>query len=324
MKNTMKASEGVSLEDAQEGTLLGLWRRCPDGYRWRSDYKAAGKGGGLGPWLMPTSSEHQDYPMLRSKSLLADFLRIGSADTPADILKFAGRYGMLGIPQPVVAPDRSIGFAETLSDWSAEVRELRHLAETLSAVEVLRNEQHEGYDKVNVAEHLLKTRLVQAGDGNVVYHIVAQRSAHREVFVATLQLCEVCGNDQHDEHHWWRRISVDIGGAGRTSSETRWTRAKLLNVAQTILATLINERLRGHVNVVMLENGDGALIRHAPDSLLAVLYLQLALRASGNEGPEAQCVHCRMPFFRSRRNKRYCTKQCRENAGYHRRKDRSE
>lgn len=322
MNNPVKDSGGVSLSEAQEGTLFGLWRRCPDGYRWRSDYKAAGKSGGLGPWLMPTSSEHQDYPMLRSKNLLADFIRLGSTNTPDDILRFAGRYGMLGFPQPVVAPDRTFGLGEALADWSAEVSQLRHLAETLSAVEVLRNEQHEGLEKVNSAMRLLRERLVPAKDGAVLYHIAAQRSAtHQKALGFVLGRCTVCGNEQEGEQHTSQRFSIGQEVGEGTPLQVRWSGTELTEIAHTFLTKRLTERLRGHVDLVLIEDGDGALLRHAPDTLLAALDLQFALRVAGIGARERPCEHCRKPFFLKRRDQRFCDKQCRENAGYHRRRN---
>ncbi len=68
-------------------------------------------------------------------------------------------------------------------------------------------------------------------------------------------------------------------------------------------------------------NGESAMVRHVPDSLLATLYLQLALRIAGTGLSERECEHCRKPFFPQRRDKRFCNKKCRELAGYHRRKN---
>ena len=98
------------------------------------------------------------------------------------------------------------------------------------------------------------------------------------------------------------------------------TRDELARLGRASLAHLISKKLSSHVDIVLMDETRGTSVRHAPDSLLAAGYLQLAFRMAGRGPREKECAHCREPFPPGRSDQRFCTKQCRELAGYYRRK----
>ena len=86
---------------------------------------------------------------------------------------------------------------------------------------------------------------------------------------------------------------------------------------------VVNEHLRGHVNAHILPFR-ASILRFAPNSLLAAIYLRFALEVSGGRGRMRECLGCGMEFPPSRRDQDYCGKNCRERAYYRRRTGRPE
>ena len=86
----------------------------------------------------------------------------------------------------------------------------------------------------------------------------------------------------------------------------------------------VNERLRGHVNPILLppDVAEGYRIIFRPDSLLAALYVLLALEiAAATESTDASpkvCAYCGEVFTPTRRDQRYCKPSHRSAAHYHR------
>jgi hypothetical protein len=133
--------------------------------------------------------------------------------------------------------------------------------------------------------------------------------------------CPHCGTQREAEEHFYKR--VPLHGVGQSHALVAGTDLKadeLIRLARVALANLVSEYLRDEVNVVLFDDGEEALLRHVPKSLSSVIYLQLALRSAGVSSPERPCEHCRVPFFAARRDQRFCRKECRELAGYYRRR----
>ncbi len=86
----------------------------------------------------------------------------------------------------------------------------------------------------------------------------------------------------------------------------------------------VNKRMRGHVNPVVLppDVDEGYRIVFRPDSLLAALYVLLALEiAAASERSDASpkvCAYCGDVFTPSRRDQKYCKPSHRSAAHYHR------
>ena len=93
-----------------------------------------------------------------------------------------------------------------------------------------------------------------------------------------------------------------------------------LGPARAYLTQEVNRRLRGHVHLTLGSFQDSP-IRFFPDSLLAAIYLRFALELAGRSARERECEFCHVPFPVGRRDQRFCSKSCRENAGYHRRRE---
>ena len=322
MKKTVNQEVNeVPLLEAEEGTFVGLWRRCPDGYVWRSDLKPiSGKSAG-GPWLIAVSDRRTDYALLRRTSALSDFVKLAKEGTQEAITKFAEQYGQLDLGQPVTAADGRMQWADPLGGWLHGINTLRHLWETWSAVEVLEHEQSYGQSAVGRMEQLLLDRVSLAEDAILYHAVVTRLPFDTDLFGASLGPCTLCGEEQDAVEHVWRRVPrPDTNRPGRPRHD-RIARGEAITFARVALAHLISRHLRGRIHLTLLDDGEGAMVRHVPDSLLATLYLQLALRIAGTGLSERVCEHCREPFFPKRRDQRFCSKKCRELAGYHRRRN---
>lgn len=81
----------------------------------------------------------------------------------------------------------------------------------------------------------------------------------------------------------------------------------------------VNTRLYGHVHIGVLPFRD-SIIRHQFQDLLTAIYLLFAFELAGTQGTEKECQRCGKLFLQGRRDQRFCGKNCRELAGYHRRK----
>jgi len=86
----------------------------------------------------------------------------------------------------------------------------------------------------------------------------------------------------------------------------------------------VNKRMRGHVNPLLLppDVDEGYRIIFRPDSLLAALYVLLALEiAAATESTDVSpkvCAYCGEVFTPTRRDQKYCKPSHRSAAHYHR------
>ena len=322
MKDTVKASgDGVPVDEAQQGVFLGLWHRCRDGYAWREDLTPADKKAERGPWLVAASTRSQDYAVLRRKGLLRDLISLATKPTREAITKFAGLYGHLSLSQLLLTPKGIFKRGEALDLWLRELHELAHLSESWSAIDVVEHDQQHGLTSVTAMQRLLRERSYITQNGATVYHAVVRRSEiDLERFGPSLGSCTRCGQQQVEERHTWRLVSPPARASSPGAPVRDLTKDELVRLGRATLAHLISRKLRSHVDVALLEDTGGATVRHAPDSLLAAGYLQLAFRIAGRGPREKECAHCHEPFLSGRRDQQYCTKKCRELAGYYRRK----
>jgi hypothetical protein len=88
--------------------------------------------------------------------------------------------------------------------------------------------------------------------------------------------------------------------------------------ARYYLHRRVNAQLRGTINAAVLPYLQGA-IRFFPDSLVTAAYLRFAQDLAGRLGAQRECEYCRLPFQPTRRDRRFCRKNCQEAFAYHRR-----
>jgi len=321
MKYPMKNPEaGLPLTEAQEGMLAGLWYRLLDGFVWRDDLMPASTRYS-GPWLVRAGDTREQYPVLKRKNLLQDFARLAEDPSRDGIRRFAGRYGWLGLEQPVVSSPAGgpLQWAEPLSLWRQELLAIRDLWETWGALRTLEHKESEGPTACRAARRRLEERIQWGQDGSIIYRatVTCPESIR---FPAGGGKCPECGDSLATHVHFRRVIAFPRGYARGREATRSFDPDDPLGPARAYLTQEVNRRLRGHVHLTLGSFQDSP-IRFFPDSLLAAIYLRFALELAGRSARERECEFCHMPFPVGRRDQRFCSKSCRENAGYHRRRE---
>jgi hypothetical protein len=309
----------ISLADTESGIMAGLWHRPTAGFEWLDDLRPLVERGSvqvLDPpdrswWLVPKSNEARFYPVLHRPRLLGDFHRLSMDPSRPAILRFANTYGSLGPGELLVRrSERSAGpvrftfggdesaFGEAFSTWRTETFAFRNLWETWQAVRTVFDRDVEPQPRVDAANRAIREQIEWPVGGPIVYHNPV------DVPGARFRGFKVIADPADAEAYADITGNLPIGD--------------LAAVARFHVHKELNERLHGHINPYLLPFLAGKL-RFFPDTLLAAIYLRFAFEVSEGIGRTRVCEGCAHPFVPSRRDQRYCGKNCRERAGYRRR-----
>jgi hypothetical protein len=239
--------------------------------------------------LVPRSAAISEYRPLKSNTgLFREFVAL--EQTPEGVLKFANRYGELGIPKQMdVSNKPEAQYGELFSDWCKQIRAMQYPAAN--------------WDRFRAGnlEQIAKALPVDTG------HSTPQ--IEQLIYLLPSDL----GNDPTARHY--NSDSAD--------------RSRPVSIAGRILsaiATQVNRRLQdAEVSPKLLyDRRIGKLIMHVvPDKLLGALWLQFARTIDG-EKEHRSCPGCDRWFEVSpgqgRSDKEYCSGACRARA-YRERKE---
>ena len=296
--------------------MAGRWWVPEDGFVWDDHLREAmtSTPQEVGPWLRMKRSDEQAivrrYPVLNRPQLLAHFWHVAEDPSMDRIRRFANRWGWLG-RDTAVAPENggTVQNAEALSIWWDELLKFRSLYEMWKAVRVIDQSDVNGITRVKDAWFLLKDRIVWHQDKTTV--------AYR----AKIQFS---GAAFTTPEGWMPNFSTHevFAMAGTTEGDSllaRWETNDVLEPARYYVHKKVNGKLKGKVNLAVLPFLKGRM-RFFPENLLAAIYVYFARELAGARSLERECEFCHQPFAPGRRDQRFCHKNCRELAGYHRRK----
>lgn len=322
-------SEFSHLAEFEDGLLFGVWHRPVGGFVWADDLQIADGGGDPGPWLVAQGEDYERYPILREKTLLDEFKTLAKRlvaigyDLDAKrrsqkhVLRFANRFGALGVNRTLESrssPQDTVP-GESISTWIAATSEVATYMQLLELVEL------------RLSKRLTPFVEWRPRQNTVIIKIASTNGTPRP------DLTEQIGVSEDQQYSWKGPLEPHAFSAVRVLAgpehgppglfET-FTQRDPIEPMRKFLQFRVNEALLGHVSRLLLdEPGGTAHIRYMPDRLIDVIYSQLQNRMAGSRAKETECENPYCPtkvFLRSRRDQRFCNKNCREQARYHRRK----
>ena len=229
-------------------------------------------------WLWARPDGWTPYPVLRRRSLADEFESLGRKPTPTPVRATADRLGWLTGPQLFWArvparpgdPSRVLE-GEPVAMWAKEARAFRDLRETWRATEALRQARAEGLLE-SPETRLLHAKLTLIGDA-LRYRPSAAPGM---------------GSD----------VDADILVPLLDDARRELRRGGLVVMGRFIVAHEINERLRGHVNPVLMPFSGGPQTWGVdrvfePDTVLTAIYWQFAaeVTASARNPLRRQCAN---------------------------------
>lgn len=298
-KPTQKSSSYgriFSFEDAVRGNVY-FQRVVPaQGMQWRDDLipsiwgedaEPNSRDNTRPPYLVKNKSQFSRACLpFKDIDLLRKFLRLTQSPTREAIKKFASRYGFLGHPvtlrDPAIDTTKlltNILSGESLNFWQEEVHRLAALWN--------RWEMVTGQDKYALSQYVKWTD----NDGCIDLEINDGTTIH------TISV---------------RQSDIDIGGEIKDGTYSKIRVGDVVTAMRVCIEQQINERLRGHVHLVVFHFIDTNL-HMAPDCLLSGLYLLFAFEIVGerlNKNPHKACRGCDNHFAPTRPNQLYCNKNC--------------
>jgi hypothetical protein len=314
MKKSMSPAAPMSFERTERGLMAGMQDVAVEGYEWRRDVRPLLEDGlpvldkepsYTGSWLVRKGARasaaifDRQYPLLRAPALLRAWDELTKDPADGEIVRFADRYGLLGIEHALIVRGESqydfplVG--EPAGEWHNAVLAFRHLRELWAAVATLRDADSNSNQAVARSAALIEERMTPAPGRGFLYRA----------------RCEVAGAQTERS----RVLTTPDGGWPKlVGHESLGERA---NAAAYLVHLQISENLVGKVDAVVLPYR-GSVLRFLPNSLLGALWLLFALEVSGEAARQIPCRHCSAPFAPRRRDQRYCSKRCKDNAGYHR------
>ncbi len=317
--------------------LVGEWYVPTHGFQWRSDIRLiqppaprpeelryarpyTWRERESDPWLYRVSDETERYPILRRRGLLSSFEKLAWSPTRGRIKGFANNYGWLGRPAIVQvgrgrSPDVSV--AEPLSLWLWELGNLRDLVKLRDAVVVLQVREGHDRNERHAAQQLLAGRISwSSSQRSVSYESALQEEPPQDTDALSVQLYQALRRRRRKQG---TLVASLDGGEREQLAFNQLKPGNDLSAAELVLREAVNERLTGNVNVAVTPQGE---VRFWPQDLLTAVYLLFAVHLSGARPVEKACKNPRCPsdrpFYVTRRDKQYCSKNCREQARYHR------
>jgi hypothetical protein len=310
MSNTPKS---IPFTEQETGVLAGLWWVPESGFKWVNDLHSflEPEGESAGPWLVTASPQEQTwirrYPVLKRPKLLDAFFDLSQGPSPDAILQFANRWGCLGEEDSMAGATGRLVSAEPLGRWISELLHFRHLYETWQAIVVRDVEHAYPNDEVRRAGRLLADRIHWSAD------------ASRVVYEADVEFPPGSLPFAHMPRHQTHELIAGLGIRNTEHLLANWRPRDAVEPARYYVHKKVNDRLAGNVNLAVLPLLDGRM-RFFPKNLLAAVYVHFAFRLAGAGPQQRECEFCRQLFPVRRRDQRFCGKNCREAAGYHRRK----
>lgn len=323
--------DSISASDMEDGMFSGLLWRPENGFVWRDGMEVTSlnddpdprrtAASDPGPWLVTQAGGAFRYSVMRRSSVLDELVRLGRAPTAERIMQVAKKFGPL-TKQEVLAP---VGGGEvcsgvSLATWQRETQSLAALWELWLAVQ----REDAGFIGRFIRWDEPKVAVMEQGS------IKMQRD--QQVWVSLIE----CGLEPRPFVRSWlsQRDGGEFSTVARPSQRLasvihdpqdlmrHWRRGDLIGPMNYYVHKRVNDALRGNVHMVV-QPFLGSRIRYMPATLLAAAYVQFALRLNGGRRAERNCEYsdCLVKRFRPRRsNHTYCSKACKELAGYHRRK----
>ena len=300
--------------------LAGLWWVPESGFKWVNDLhhppnfrlplEERGESRG-GPWLVTAAPQEQTwirrYPVLKRSKLLGDFYSLSLSPSPDAILKFANRWGWLGEQDAMFRPTGRVVGAEPLHKWVKALLEFRHPYEAWQAVETIDFEHAQSADQVGRARRLLASRVSWTEDLQGVRYNAEITFSPDSLPFAYMPL---------SARSEWIEPPRRPGEDGLLA---RWRPKDTVEPARYYVYKTVNAFMEGKVNLAVLPFLDRQM-HFFPRNLLAAVYVHFAFSLVGAGPQQRTCEFCREPFPMRRRDQRFCGKNCREAAGYHRRK----
>ena len=183
---------------------------------------------------------------------------------------------------------------ELVSYWQEEAARFRDLRETWRR---LRDLTEGGPQRQHDAHAYLVERIYWSPNGHVRYRSEVKTRSGGFSF-----------------GHWIASANdIEVG-----ELKGRFGQGDLAGPARVHVHRVINKQLREHVSPVVPAFLEHPVMRNFPDSLLSAIYFRFALDLVSPDSRESICDYCHQPYAQGRRDKVFCSKQCKENARYHR------
>lgn len=318
MQEAVEDSSHFKPTEIQEGLLAAVWQRPVGGFSWRRDVFAEGDKRQHGPWLVAREPvQWERYPILRRQRVLLDeFTALGSNATERRILRFANKYGPLGPGEMLKAkrghPDTVLR-GESIEMWrwhSSAVLTWRELIDRAERGEAARLSPFVVWQR----EPLGVGIRVAALDGRPtpklaqMIHVSAAYSSMAPVIPSSafVDYGMLISEERDPEQILPMLHAGDV-----------------IEPIRMYVTMRVNQMLSGHIERTILYPDRS--IRYFPDSLQAAIYVRLQDYLTGSDLAESICAYPDCPridgrFTPSRRDQRYCSTECRQNAAYHRKK----
>lgn len=267
-------------------------------------------------WLVESpsassASSYRNQPLFDTPDL---HRRFAALRTPKDILRFANKYGWLGVKQewiktPISSGGWGIGskVTERLSTWQAHIRTMDVLIKLWDLVES---------EQANELQRFVRwTREPLCVGIDIGYTLDESRKlvAFKEI----------------RQHH--PDVSVIRFGGWIAQQESlrerklldHWGFNNFIEPVRYFILRHVVEQLSGHINPSIDTNGLG--IYFSPDILLTGLYTSFGVELSGLDKPRIVCQRpgCGKYFMQEHRRQRFCSTRCQKLNWHYRQKGKS-
>jgi len=200
--------------------------------------------------------------------------------------------------------------ADSAETWVNALCTFRHLFELWTAINVLEHKTSYSPDRCRREEALLRRRIGLPEPGGIQYGVQ---------LLLPEELQSILPPRGRWDHRWDAVAAAETGAWRHPVPEERVRQA-----ARHVLADQINRALDGRLGLLLSARRHGG-VRFVPKGWLSAALYLLALEAAGRSGTQRPCDNPRCQrdpvFLPTRRDQRYCSKQCREIHAYHRRQD---
>ena len=269
----------------------------------------ASKGDEAAQWLIPNGNRWKRYPIGPKRAVAADFERLARIPTESAIAAFAGRWGWLDKPVPLVPAgggdpvvfgpaDAGPLFGERLGYWKYELLAFADRLEVLRAIEVTKYLDPSETIDTSDAGHLLRRHVKWTTSGGVRYLALP--------------------GTEYQSGKWilWPPGDRPQDLVGR------FTQGDVVAPARFQVLREINDILRKHVHPAVPAFLEEPVVRLFPETLLGAIYFRFALDEVGVDARSRPCDGCPNVFTQTHRKRRFCSDGCRQRYNYHQRRAR--
>jgi hypothetical protein len=205
--------------------------------------------------------------------------------------------------------------AESLEEWWELIRGIGHLWDTWEAVWALNHVDQVTERRAHDSRKLLTDRLRWSPDGNVHYDArvavpieIGDIYSEAELTLEQIEKharCHRCGGDARTHEH--------VAGIVAVGHETDPpSPGAYENAARRYVIEQVHKGLEGQLDLVATALG----VRVMPVTLGGAIYLRFLEQTTGRAFEQRPCVECGGLFAAGRRDRRYCSKSCRDRAYY--------